>query len=240
MDLSIVIPAFEESRKIARDVEAAAAFLKGEGLAGEIIVVDDGSRDDTAAAAKEADIPPNVRLNIIRYDTHRGKGYAVRTGMAASRGDYVMFADSGGCVPYEYTLRGLGMLKSGACDLAHGSRKLPESRIQRPQAWYRRILSRIFRQVITRALKVPAELTDTQCGFKIYHGDVARALYGACITDGFMFDVELIMRARRLNYRIREFPIEWTSDRDSRLSLIQHAGCVRRELLMIRRTLARE
>lgn len=240
MDLSIVIPAFEESQKIARDVEAAAAFLKGEGLAGEIIVVDDGSRDDTAAAAKEADIPPNVHLNVIRYDTHQGKGCAVRTGMAASRGEYVMFADSGGCVPYENALRGLEMLKSGSCDLAHGSRKLRESSIQRRQAWYRRILSRIFRRVIIRALKVPAELTDTQCGFKMYRGDVARKLYSECITDGFMFDVEIIMKARRGGYRIREFPIEWTSDRDSRLSLTRNAGCVLRELLMIRRTLARE
>lgn len=240
MDLSIVIPAFEESLKIARDVEAAAAFLKGEGLAGEIIVVDDGSRDDTGAAAKEADIPPDVRLNVIRYDTHRGKGYALRTGMAASRGDYVMFSDSGGCVPYDNALRGLDMLKSGACDLAHGSRKLRESRIQRPQAWYRRLLSRIFRRVIIYAIKIPSMLTDTQCGFKLYRGDVARELYGACITDGFMFDVEIIMRARRAGYRIREFPIEWTSDRDSRLSLTRNAGCVLRELLMIRRTLARE
>ena len=240
MDLSIVIPAFEESRKIARDVEAAAAFLKGEGLAGEIIVVDDGSRDDTAAAAKEADIPPDVHLNVIRYASHQGKGCAVRIGMAASKGEYVMFADSGGCVPYENALRGLDMLKSGVCELAHGSRKLHESRIQRPQAWYRRILSRIFRRVIICALKVPAELTDTQCGFKIYRGDVARKLYGACIADGFMFDVEIIMRARRAGYRIGEFPIEWTSDRDSRLSLTRNAGRVLRELLMIRRTLVRE
>ncbi len=119
-------------------------------------------------------------------------------------------------MPYKNALRGLDMLKSGACDLAHGSRKLPESRIERPQSWYRRILSRVFRWVIIRALKIPAGLTDTQCGFRMYRGDVARALYGACITDGFMFDLEIIMRASRANHRIREFPIEWTSDRDSR------------------------
>ena len=240
MDLSIVIPAFEESRKITRDVEAASAFLKGEDLAGEIIVVDDGSRDDTAAAAKKADLPPDVHLDVIRYDTHRGKGYAVRTGMAASKGDYVMFADSGGCVPYENVLRGLDMLKSGVCELAHGSRKLRESSIQQRQAWYRRILSRIFRWVVIRAMKVPAGLTDTQCGFKMYRGDVARTLYGVCITDGFMFDVEIIMRARGAGYSIREFPIEWTSDRDSRLSLMRNAWRVLRELLTIRHTLARK
>ena len=237
MDLSIVIPAFEESGKIVRDVEAAAAFLKGENLSGEIIVVDDGSRDDTAAAAKETNITPDVHLNVIRCDPHRGKGYAVRTGMAASHGEYVMCADSGGCVPYENALRGLDMLKNGVCELAHGSRKLRESSIQRHQAWYRRILSRVFRWVVIRAMKLPAGLTDTQCGFKMYRGDVARTLYGACITDGFMFDVEIIMRASRAGYRIREFPIEWTSDRDSRLSRVRSAGRVLLELKAIRRTL---
>jgi len=237
MDLSIVIPAFEEHGKIARDVEAAAAFLNDKGLSGEIIIVDDGSRDETAAVARSADVPPDVHLNVIRYDPHRGKGYAVRTGMAASKGEYVMFADSGDCVPYENALHGLDMLKSGACELAHGSRKLRESSIQQRQAWYRRILSRIFRWVVIRAMKIPAGLTDTQCGFKMYRGDVARTLYGACITDGFMFDVEIIIRACEAGYRIREFPVEWTSDRDSRLSLVRSAGRILLELLTIRRTM---
>ncbi|UCH63985.1 MAG: glycosyltransferase [Fidelibacterota bacterium] len=237
MDLSIIIPAFNESQKISRDVEAASTFLKGEDLAGEIIVVDDGSHDDTVAAAKKADLPPDVHLDIIRYDNHRGKGYAVRTGMVASKGEYVMFADSGNCVPYKNALRGLDMLKSGACELAHGSRKLPESSIQQRQAWYRRILSRLFRWVVIRAMKVPAGLTDTQCGFKMYHGDVARTLYGECNTDGFMFDMEIIVRACKANYRIREFPIEWTSDRDSRLSPIRSSLRIMLELLTIRRSM---
>lgn len=238
MDLSIVIPAFNESQKIARDVEAAAAFLKNHNLTGEVMVVDDGSRDTTAAAAEAAIVPPDVPLNVIRYEDNRGKGYAVRTGMAASTGEYAMFADSGSCVPYEAALLGLELLKSGQCELAHGSRKMPESIIRQPQTLSRRLMSRLFRTLMILFMKIPTELTDTQCGFKIYRGNVARELYGACITDGFIFDIEIILGAGRAGYRICEFPIEWTSDLDSRLAPTRNAVRMLRELLTIRRTLS--
>ncbi|MHC4426786.1 MAG: glycosyltransferase [Planctomycetota bacterium] len=240
MDLSIVIPAYEESKKIARDVEAAAAFLEGNHFAGEVIVVDDGSRDDTAEAAKRAEVSPNIKLDVIRYERHRGKGYAVRTGIEHSSGEYVMFADSGSCVPYEDTLRGLELLKSGACDIAHGSRKMSGCHIEKTQSMYRRICSRMFHWLVIHDMKVPAELTDTQCGFKIYKGDVARHLYGECITDGFTFDIEIIMRAQKEGYRIKEFPLDWTCDRDSRLSPTRSSWRVLSELLTIRRVLSKK
>lgn len=240
MDLSIVIPAFEESHKIDRDVEAAAAFLERQGLAGEIIVVDDGSRDDTTAVARGVTTPPDIPVLVVRNEVHRGKGYAIRTGVQQSRGDYVMFADSGNCVPYEHTLRGLELVKSGACELAHGSRKLPESNIERRQVWYRRILSQAFHWAMILGMGLPRRLTDTQCGFKIYRGDVARSLYGACITDGFMFDIEIILRAQQQDYRIREFPITWTADPDSRLSVTRTPWRILTELRAIKGTLAKQ
>ena len=240
MDLSVVIPAFEESKKIARDVEAAAAFLEGNHFTGQIIVVDDGSKDNTAEAAKNVEIPPDIELKVIRYQRHRGKGYAVRTGMKDTGGQYVMFADSGGCVPYEETLRGLELLKSGACDIAHGSRKMRGCHIEKAQSLYRRICSRTFHWFVIHDMKIPAEFTDTQCGFKIYKGDVARQLYGQCITDGFAFDIEIIMRAQKAGYRIKEFPIDWTCDRDSRLSPTRSSWRVLSELMTIRRVMAKE
>ena len=105
MDISIVIPVFNESKKIGADIEAASAFLKDNHLAGEIIVVDDGSDDGTSEAAKSVAVSPMVELEVIRYDDQRGKGYAVRTGIGKTSGEYVMFADSGHCVPYRFALR---------------------------------------------------------------------------------------------------------------------------------------
>jgi dolichyl-phosphate beta-glucosyltransferase len=235
MDLSIIVPVFNESRKIARDIEAASAFLMSHGLKGEIIIVDDGSGDGTSEAARAAQVSKEIQLRIMRYDPHRGKGFAVRTGIAASTGTYVMFADSGGCVPYHYALTALQMLKNGDCDIAHGSRKLKQSRIHLPQPWLRRAYSKFFRWFIIVAMKVPATLTDTQCGFKIYRGDVARELYGACRTDGFMFDVEIILRALQRQFRIKEFSIEWTADPDSRTTQTLDVKELLAELLMIKR-----
>jgi glycosyltransferase involved in cell wall biosynthesis len=124
MDLSIVIPALDESKKIGRDIKESAAFLDGNGFSGEIIVVDDGSKDNTAEIAQNVNIPSTIKPQVIRYEHHRGKGYAVRTGIKQTTGEYVMFADSGRCVPYEDVLHGLKLLKNGTCDIAHGSRKM--------------------------------------------------------------------------------------------------------------------
>ncbi|MHC4616974.1 MAG: glycosyltransferase [Planctomycetota bacterium] len=240
MDLSIVIPAFEESEKIGPDIEAASEFLAGNDLAGEIIVVDDGSTDGTSEGAKQAGVrlPAGVSLRVIRYAEHKGKGYAVRTGMKATSGEYVMFADSGCCVPYGNVLLGLEMLKNGKCDIAHGSRKLLESDIQQEQPWYRRITARLFKWLLNKMLTMPPGITDSQCGFKVYRGDVARQLYGQCISDAFMFDVEMILRAQKAGYRIKEFPVEWVCDLDSRLSLTRAPWPVLSELVTIKRKLA--
>lgn len=237
MDLSIVIPALNESTKIARDIEAAAASLQDNHFAGEIVIVDDGSSDNTAGTAENAKIPSGVKLNVVRLQHHRGKGRAVRTGIMQTSGQYVLFTDSGCCVPYEDVSRGLELLKNGTCDIAHGSRKMQGCHIEKSQSPYRRICSKAFRWFVIHDLKVPAEFTDTQCGFKIYRGDVARHLYGEAISDGFAFDIEIILRALKEGYRIKEFPIDWTCDRDSRLSPTRSIWRILLELRAIRRTL---
>ena len=238
MDLSIIIPAFEESKKIRMDIESAAEFLERNHFAGEIIVVDDGSKDNTCEVADSVKIPPQVTRKVIRCQPHRGKGHAVRTGIMESMGRYVMFADSGCCVPYENILRGLELLKSDQCDIAHGSRKMQGCQIGRPQNLYRRICSRIFHWYVIYKMKIPSELTDTQCGFKIYRGDVARQLYGESVTDGFAFDIEIIMRAQKEGYRIKEFPLQWSCDRDSRLSPTRSVWHVLSELKAIKQVLS--
>jgi dolichyl-phosphate beta-glucosyltransferase len=239
MKLSIVIPALDESGKIANDVESACRFLERNGLVGEIIVADDGSKDDTAEVALKAGQGHSDKVNVkvIRSENHRGKGNAIRSGIKQSTGEYVMFADSGNCVPFENILRGLNLLTTGQCDIAHGSRNLAEANIRRDHNIYRHVCSEFFHWFAVKIMKVPAELTDTQCGFKIYRGEVARRLYGQCVTDGFMFDIEIILRAIKQGLRIREFPIDWTCDQDSRLSPAKNIRHIFRELSNIRKSL---
>jgi dolichyl-phosphate beta-glucosyltransferase len=238
MDLSIVIPAFEEGHKIAHDVQAAARFLLANVLRGEIVVVDDGSTDNTTEVARSVQIPETVARRVVRYGAHRGKGYGVRTGMTQTTGRYVMFADCGVCIPYDNVLAGLDMLKNGTCDIAHGSRRHIESQILRAQPWHRRLISRTFKSTVRTILGVPRSLTDTQCGFKVYRGDVARELYGQCITDGFLFDIEIILRALKKGYRIGEFPVQWACDPDTRLSVTRTPWPVLSELRTLRRAMA--
>jgi len=220
MDISIIIPAYNESNKIAFDVKAAILFLTSNNLSGEIIIVDDGSSDETSNSAKEAAaaITENIEFKILSSNENNGKGYAVRTGIMNSKGSYVMYADSGKCVPFDNILAGLDLIKSGGCVIAHGSRKLPSSKILKKQSVYRRFLSMVFHRLVICYFGIPAELTDTQCGFKIYNGKIAKQLYEKCDTNGFMFDIEIILRALKKGYTIKEFAIEWSCDRDSRLS----------------------
>jgi len=237
MILSIVIPAFDEGKKISRDVLAAAEFIAEHRLMGEVIVVDDGSSDETATLAREVVIPSEVQRTVIRHDIHRGKGFAVHNGILASQAEYVMFADSGLTVPFENALKGLRLLQEGRCELAHGSRRLPGSVMRKEQDWDRKIMSRLFQEVVVRWMRLPRHLTDTQCGFKLYRADIARGLYAECLTEGFMFDVEIIIRAVNHGYRIVEFPVEWTCDRDSRISIRRSSRHILKEVRFIRRAL---
>jgi len=239
MDLSIVIPAYEESTKIARDVQEAARFLQENNFTGEIIVVDDGSQDDTSVVAKTAGEESKIPLKVLRYERHHGKGFAIRMGIKETGGQFVMFADSGLCVPYDNTLLGLQMLKDRVCEIAHGSRKLKDSMVHRAQPLTRRIITKIMRWSLIVWLKIPSELSDTQCGFKIYRGEVARKLYGQCMSRGFLFDAEIIVRAINQGYRIKEFPIQWTSDPDSRLFPFRNLWHTLIELIALKKFLTK-
>ena len=126
MDLSIVIPAYNEQKKIEKDIHEAADFLHRHNLTGEIIVVDDGSDDDTVGRSKKTGENLNTPVQVLEY-IHKGKGHAVKTGILQAQSDIVMFIDSGGCVPYDTIMVGICLLGSDECDIAHGSRLLAGS-----------------------------------------------------------------------------------------------------------------
>ncbi|MHC4636812.1 MAG: glycosyltransferase [Planctomycetota bacterium] len=237
MDISIVIPVYKEREKIGDDIQAASKFLKENNFTGEIIVVDDGSKDGTADKAQsfESSLPDAVNLEVIHHERHRGKGYAVRTGILRANGNYVMFADSGLCVPFDNVLPGLDLIRQGKCDIANGSRKLKQTHIIIRQSMYRRICSRLFHWFVVYFMGLPKHITDSQCGFKIYSKEAAKKLYSECFTDGFTFDLDILLRAIKHGYKIKEFPIEWTCDKDTRLSPSRNIFRILSELIKIKR-----
>jgi len=178
-----------------------------------------------------------VSLNFIDFKEHSGKGHAVRNGVLQARADLIMFIDSGSCVPFDNIEKGLEELKNKECMIAHGSRFHPESTIVRYKNPFRRFISYLFRRLIRFYSSIPGGLKDTQCGLKIYKKHVAYELFAACISDGFLFDIEIILRAQKKSYSIREFPIEWTSDPDSRLSVWKTFFNIFKELREIQRAL---
>jgi glycosyltransferase involved in cell wall biosynthesis len=141
MYLSIVIPAWNEAGKIADDIGEIAHFAENFESSVELIIVDDGSDDDTSQIAEQTTVPESFKIRIIRYTPHRGKGYAVRKGISESHGDYVMFMDCGLNVPLEFVILGLTRIEQDKCDILMGSRYLPASVIKKRLIWYRHLIS---------------------------------------------------------------------------------------------------
>jgi dolichyl-phosphate beta-glucosyltransferase len=234
MDISIIIPAYNEAAKIGRDVEEAASFLGKNRFDGEVIVVDDGSTDGTAAEAERANTPSAARKTVLRLERNSGKGGAVKRGILESRGKVVLYADSGTCIPYANALPVIQRIVAGDLDIGLASRRLPETVIRRNRPLRRRIISRVFHWAAVTVAGMPRWITDSQCGFKVYRGDVARELFAGLITQGFLFELEIILKALRRGLRVEEFPVEWTCDLDTRLRPSAQAGSVFKELLKVR------
>ncbi len=233
--LSIVIPVLNERDKIRDDIKAATDFLQMHNIRGEIIIVDDGSTDDTVLQARSMLPYKDAAVLILEMGENRGKGFAIRQGVAASAGKMILFADSGHCVPFAAALPGMDMISRGERQIVIASRKLAQSVIVIPQSLQRRISSWLFRIFTVVFMRVPTEIKDTQCGFKLFEGDIARDLFAKCRSDGFMLDIELILRARKRGLRIEEVPVQWTCDRDSRLSVHRILPNVLRELWAIKK-----
>ena len=217
MDISIVIPALNEAPKIGHDVEAAAAFFCEAGFKGEVIVVDDGSMDNTAETARNTPVPKTAECKVIRLERNSGKGFAVKTGVEASRGEIVLFADSGTCIPYRNALLSTRRIRTGKLDIALASRRLKKTIICRNRPLMRRLLSWFFHKAAVWVAGLPKQITDSQCGLKIFRGEIARKLFRECVTSDFLFDIEILMRALHNGYSIEEFPVEWSCDLDTRM-----------------------
>jgi glycosyltransferase involved in cell wall biosynthesis len=236
VDLSIVVPAYNEEQRLLPTLRRLHTFLRSQQLRFEIVVVDDGSRDGTAALVERttATIP---ELRLVRQTPNRGKGAAVRIGMLAANGTLRVMCDADGSMPPEQLPALLAPILAGKAAIAIGSRYAAGAHSVTPQPRYRVLWSRLCNKVIQRTL-VPG-VRDTQCGFKAFTEEAARELFSVARIDGWAFDLEILALARRRGIAIAEVGVEWQDDRRSRVNPLVDMWKVIREAFTIRRNLRR-
>jgi dolichyl-phosphate beta-glucosyltransferase len=221
VELSVVIPALNESSRLPPTLEKITNYLDThpDWQPAEIIVVDDGSVDRTADAAAAVDQLPGIVVRVQKHPRNLGKGAAVRTGFGSSTGRWVLLTDADLSAPIE-ELAILAKAASRRC-IAIGSRAVARRLVETPQPRHRDLMGRAF-NLMLRALRL-TEITDTQCGFKLFPGDLARALATAQRLDGFAFDVELLLLASHWGFAAKEIGVRWRHIEASRVMAVRHS-----------------
>ncbi|MFN2454234.1 MAG: dolichyl-phosphate beta-glucosyltransferase [Pyrinomonadaceae bacterium] len=218
--LSIVVPAYNEAARLGKTVRAILRYIDEHVREGELIVVDDGSRDHTTQVAEEAFASSSrkVPARVIRYAQNRGKGYAVRAGLLAARHPVALFSDADLSTPITETPKLVLPIENGVCDVAFGSRALDRSLIGVHQPWQREQSGRVFNLAVKLATGMP--FWDTQCGFKAFRMTVCRPLVEASVIDRFAFDVELLYAAHLTGLRLCEQAVRWDDNEGSTVSFL--------------------
>jgi dolichyl-phosphate beta-glucosyltransferase len=231
--LSVVIPAYNEQERLKRFVPGIVEFLRSKEQPFEIVVVNDGSRDDTASVARELSKKfPMVRL--IDLAPNRGKGAAVKAGMLDARGRYVLFTDADQSTPITEVDKLLAKIEHSGYDMAIGSRSMPGARVEQPQAWYRALAGKLF-GMGTRLLCIHG-IHDTQCGFKAMKHEVAQKVFPRVTSTTAIFDIEMLAVATREGFRVAEVAVKWVHDPDTRIPYnLRRALHIWAELFRIRR-----
>jgi glycosyltransferase involved in cell wall biosynthesis len=229
--ISIVIPAYNEERRLPRSMERIGAYLKKRAWDGELIVVDDGSTDRTAQIVTEwqKQIPT---LRLVQNGANRGKGFSVRHGMLESRAPIAIFTDADLSSPIEEADKLLGVLGGGRYDVAIGSRAVDRRLIRVHQSRIREIAGIVFNRVVQ--LITGLKILDTQCGFKAFVLKTMKPVFLQQRIEGFGFDPEILFLAKQHGLRIVEVPVEWAHDADSRVRMLRDSLRMMRELLQIR------
>lgn len=229
--LTVVVPAYNEEKRIGFSLFRIKDYLQSRKIGAEIIVVDDGSIDRTGEVAREilADYP---EFSLINFPVNRGKGAAVRAGMLQARGELVLFTDADLSTPIEELEKFLPLAREGY-EVIIGSRALPDSIIKERQSWWREHLGKCFNLLVR--LLVLKGFKDTQCGFKLFRKEAARDIFSRLETEGFTFDVEVLLLARKLGYRIAQLPVVWVNHPETRVRLVSGSLKMLGELIKIRR-----
>jgi dolichyl-phosphate beta-glucosyltransferase len=231
--LSVVLPCYDERERLPATLRRLCDYLSARGDpfedTFEILVVDDGSTDDTAALA-EAAARAEPRVRVLRLGANRGKGYAVAQGMRHARGEWILFSDADLSTPIEELERFVPLLAQGF-EVVIGSRALAGARLRVRQPWWRERAGRFMNVCIRRLSGLP--FRDTQCGFKLFTRAAAADVFPNLTVSGWMFDVEALVLAQRLGYRIAEQPVTWINSARSHVK-VRHAPRIFRDLLHVR------
>jgi dolichyl-phosphate beta-glucosyltransferase len=232
---STVVPAYNEAGRLPGYLKEIQAYFEGRDESYEVIVVDDGSRDGTADRVREV-AAGRTGVTVHALDRNRGKGYAVRAGMTRAAGELRLMADADGATPIAEVARLEAAVAAGA-DVAVGSRALRDPSVIRQVRLHRKLSGHVF-NFLVRRLGV-ASVVDTQCGFKLFRAAAAEALFPCVTTDGFGFDVELLMLAERRGFRIVEIPVNWADQPGSKVGVLREGPRMIYEVLAARRRLGR-
>ena len=228
--LSIVIPAYNESARIEEALERVMSCVAERSWDAEVLVVDDGSKDDTSAIVKRW-MEHHPRLHLIQNPGNKGKGYSVRNGLLQAAGEIVMFTDADLSAPMEEAERLIAAIEAGA-DVAIGSRWMDRTRQTIHQPLYRQFFGRCFNWITRTVMGLPFK--DTQCGFKAFKRSAAQVIFRLQTIERWGFDPEILFIARKLKYVIREVPVTWGHDERSRMSYLKDGMKMLEEMAAIR------
>lgn len=226
-ELTLLVPSFDEERRLPGTLAGIADFLDGWQVDYRVVVVDDGSQDGTAEVSRRF----GARFSTLRLGRRRGKGAAVRQGMLAATGRMVAFTDAD--LPYDLSaLRtACQWIKAGVCEAVFGARDMAGATCDARRRISRIVASAAFRQVVK--LAVSREVTDTQCGLKVFSRRAARDIFSRTTLDGFAFDAEVVLLCHRLGLCVRRVPVRLVNEYSSTLSLSRHSGRMLRDVLWL-------
>ncbi|MBI4445396.1 MAG: glycosyltransferase family 2 protein [Acidobacteria bacterium] len=232
--LSVVIPAYNEEARLQATLTEVMAFLNGEPYASEVLLVDDGSVDRTSEIARSFSSGPSrtCEVLVLQSPINRGKGYSVRRGMLASRGDYGLISDADLSVPIMEVRKLSAILAENCRDIVFGSRSLPDSKIEVHQSRIRRASSRVFNFMVRLITGLP--YADTQCGFKLFRLQTCRALFENQRIHDFGFDVEILYMASKWGLSVQEVPVIWRHWPGTKVRMWSDAFYMLMDLLKIR------
>ncbi len=233
-EISIVIPAFEEATRVGESIKQILSFIRGSSMRAELILVDDGSKDRTAAVAEAAfETAGEIPAKVVRYEENRGKGFAVKTGLLAASANIALFSDADLSTPIEELPKLVDPIRRGEFDVTFGSRALDRTLIGTHQPWRREQGGKVMNLVIRTMSGL--RFADTQCGFKAFNMAKFRPLLDVMTVDRFGFDVEFLFVAKYHELRLKEIPVRWNNVEGSKVSVVRDTGRMFSELAQIRR-----